>query len=168
MPEQVRNAPAGANDKGFDSRRLTVIPAGRHGAWILLQPNSTDSPWPARDQVLQIDDPGLQTFSLFPVDGTPILNAGLLRTGDGWQGHGRIGFQIDGVAHAKARLLLRIEPGRVIASPIRLSLVSPEQFRREDAHWLALATACFSIMAAMAVMALLFAFELRDMAFLYY
>ena len=156
------------NDKSFDADRLTVIPAGKNGAWIQLQPKDAASGWPAGDHVLQIEDPGLQSFSLFPVDDAPVLHAGLLRTGDGWQGHGRIGFPVDGATLAKAPLLLRIEPGRVIASPIRFSLVSAEQFRREDAHWLTLATACFSIMAAMAVMALLFAFELRDMTFIYY
>ncbi|MEO5595638.1 MAG: diguanylate cyclase [Lysobacteraceae bacterium] len=154
--------------KLFDAERLTAIPAGQHGAWIELQPKDGDSSWPAGDQVLVIDDPGLQSFSLFPVDAPPVLNAGLLRSRDGWDGHGRIGFPIDGPSPAKAPLLLRIEPGRVIASPTRFSLVSPQQFRREDARWLALATACFSIMAAMAVMALLFAIELRDMTFVYY
>ena len=51
---------------------------------------------------------------------------------------------------------------------MRFALVSPDEFRREDARWLALATACFAIMAAMAVMALLFAIELRDITFVYY
>lgn len=170
----VRNAPAAANAKAFDADRLTVIPAGKTGAWIRLVPEAIDvSRHPADDhrsddRILQIEDPGLQIFSLFPEGRAAVLNAGLLRSGAGWQGHGRLGFPIDGAELAKSPLVLRMEPGRVIASPIRFSVVSPEQFRLQDARWLALATACFSIMAAMAVMALLFAIELRDMTFVYY
>jgi diguanylate cyclase (GGDEF)-like protein len=124
--------------------------------------------WPAGDWVLQVKDPGLQTISLFPAQGRAVLHAGVLQPRVGWQGHGRIGFLLDQAARGDVPLLLRVEPGRVIAAPMRFSFVSPAEFSREDAHWLALASACFAVMAAMAIMALLFAVELRDLTFLYY
>lgn len=168
----ARNAPANAAEVGFDPARLNAIPAGAHGAWILLQPKNAMAgaapKWPAGDWVLEVKDPGLESFSLFPAQGPPVLHAGVMEPRNGWQGHGRIGFMLNRAALGDAPLLLRMEPGRVVAVPLRFAFVAPDEFRREDARWLALATACFAIMAAMAVMALLFAIELRDLTFVHY
>ncbi|HTD28783.1 MAG TPA: diguanylate cyclase [Xanthomonadaceae bacterium] len=170
----VRVAAPGSSDVRFDPVRLNAIPAGEHGAWVLLQPANEASgkhlapAWPAGDWILQVRDPGLQSISLFPAQGRPVLNASVLQPRDRWQGHGRIGFLVDRSMLGDAPLLLRVEPGRVVAAPMRFSLVSPEEFSREDSRWLAIATACFAIMAAMAMMALLFAIELRDLTFVYY
>ena len=173
-PETVRIEDAGRSDVAFDPIRLNAIPAGEHGAWILLRPNSAlssdsrVSQWPAGEWVLQVKDPGLQSISLFPAQGPQVSHASVLQPSNGLQGHGRIAFLLDRAALGESPLLLRMEPGRVVPAPLRFSLVSPQEFSREDARWLALATACFAIMAAMAVMALLFAIELRDITFLYY
>ncbi|HTA65891.1 MAG TPA: diguanylate cyclase, partial [Xanthomonadaceae bacterium] len=174
--DSVRSAAVDAGDTRFDPAQLTVIPAGAHGAWIRLRRSDADAEnaaSPAADWVLQVEDPGLQSISLFPAQGPPVLKANLLQPHEGWQGHGRIGFALDRgeadrVASGGSPLLLRMEPGRLVASPVRFSLVSTAEFQREDARWLALATACFAIMAAMAIMALLFALELRDIAFVWY
>ena len=167
--DSVRIAPASAADRRFDPARLNVIPAGAHGAWIWLQPmDAVAATAPAGDWVLQVLDPGLQSISLFPAQGQPVLNANVLHPRDAWQGHGRIGFLLNHATLNHSSLLLRMEPGRLVTSPVRFSLVSAMEFRRQDAGWLALATACFAIMAAMAVMALLFAIQLRDIAFVYY
>ena len=174
--DSVRSAAVDASDTRFDPSQLNVIPAGAHGAWIRLQrsaPGSESAGAPAVDWVLQVEDPGLQSISLFPAQGPPVLRANVLQPDEGWQGHGRIGFALDRgeadrVASGGSPLLLRMEPGRLVASPVRFSLVTAAEFQREDARWLALATACFAIMAAMAIMALLFALELRDIAFVWY
>ena len=173
--DSIRAAPATPADKGFDPAQLNAIPAGAHGAWVRLQPMSAlgSDAGSAGDWVLQVQDPGMQSVSLFPEQGQPVLRANLLDPQDAWQGHGRIAFALDHTAQDHAALggspvLLRVEPGRLVASPLRFSLVSAAQFQREDARWLALATACFAIMAAMAVMALLFAIQLRDITFVYY
>ncbi|HEV2608530.1 MAG TPA: diguanylate cyclase [Xanthomonadaceae bacterium] len=173
-PAVVRSAMPGLSSALFDPARLNAIPAGVHGAWVLLRPTSdaTGSPaasrWPAGDWVLQVENPGLQVVSLFPARGPPVLKASLMQPRSGWQGHGRLAFLVNREALGDAPLLLRMEPGRVIAPPLRFSLVSAAEFYREDARWLAMATACLSIMAAMAVMALLFAIELRDVTFVHY
>ncbi len=168
----VRNAPADAADVHFDPARLNAIPAGEYGTWIRLTPmgdaTGAAPKWPTGDWMLEIRDPGLQPISLFPAQGEPVLHASVMQPRSGWQGHGRIGFVLDHAALGDGPLLLRIEPGRVVAAPLRFAFVSPEEFRRDDARWLALAAACFAIMAAMAVMALLFAIELRDMTFVHY
>ena len=174
--DSLRSAAVDAGDTRFDPAQLTVIPAGEHGAWIRLQragPSHDSASSAATDWVLQVEDPGLQSISLFPAQGPPVLKANVLQPGSGWQGHGRIGFALDHgemerAASGDSPLLLRIEPGRLVASPVRFSLVNTAEFQREDARWLALATACFAIMAAMAIMALLFALELRDIAFVWY
>ncbi|HEY2344961.1 MAG TPA: diguanylate cyclase [Xanthomonadaceae bacterium] len=168
-PEAIRHVPESAAGTKFDPARLNAIPAGRHGAWVLLWPDAsipattTDDDW-----VLQVADPGLQPVSLFPARAGPVLRADVLQPQRGWLGHGRIGFPLGRDAPAAPPIVLRMEPGRVIAPPLRFSLVSADEFRREEARWLAIATASLAIMAAMAVMALLFALELRDMTFVWY
>jgi diguanylate cyclase (GGDEF)-like protein len=170
----IRSAPVSPAEHRFDPAWLTVIPAGSHGSWIRLQlpadVGAADAANPASNDrwVLVVHDPGLQTFSFFPAHGDPVIGARLLDPRSDWQGHGRIGFLLDEGPGAASMLLLRIDSSRLIASPLRFSLVREADFDREDARWLAMATACFAIMAAMAVMALLFAIELRDIAFLYY
>jgi len=164
----VRDAGPSRSDVAFDPARLNAIATGEHGAWVELRPADAQGAWPEGDWVLQVEEPGLQAASLFPANGTPVPDAGLMRPRKGWQGHGRIGFPVDRATLGDAPLLLRMEPGRVIAPPLRFSLVTAEEFRREDARWLAMATACLAIMAAMAIMALLFAAELRDPTFVWY
>jgi len=178
-PDTIRAAPPGVADKRFDPAILNAIPAGAHGAWIRLQiPDLADAADSANalsddDWMLQVYEPGLQSLSFFPVQSQPVLAARLLDPNPAWQGHGRIGFpldhaMLDRAIHGDATLLLRMEPGRLVSSPVHFSLVHAAEFQREDAGWLAMATACFAIMAAMAVMALLFAIELRDLTFVYY
>jgi diguanylate cyclase (GGDEF)-like protein len=171
-PSAVRIAAPTSTDVAFDPSQLNNLEAGDHGSWVLLRPAGADRSakvaWPVGDWVVQVVDPGLQAVSFFPAHGPPVSNAESLHPRESWQGHGRIGFVLDRDALGDAPILLRLEPGRVIAPPLRFSLVSAAEFRREDARWLAMATACFAIMAAMAVMALLFAAELRDVTFVHY
>ena len=165
--ESVKNG-HGAADTAFDPSHLHAITAGASGAWVWLRPADPARGWPRGRLVLEVKDPGLQAVSAFPPNAPPVQHVDVLTATGLWQGHGRLAFYIDGDTLGDAPILLRMEPGRVIAPPLRFALVTPAEFRREDARWLAIATASLAIMAAMAVMALLFAVELRDITFVWY
>ncbi len=167
-PATVRKLLPGRAGQAFDPERLTVIPAGRHGAWVLLWPEPGSVP-AGRDAVLVIVEPSmLQKVSWFPSHAAPVRDAGLFDASHHWRGHGRIGFTLDAGEASASPLLLRLEPGGNVAPPLRFSLLDAAEFERQDARWLAVASACLAIMLAMAVMALLFAAELRDATFFWY
>lgn len=165
--EAIRALPQASAGERFDPALLHAIPGGRHGAWVLLWPQFS-LPAPADAWVLQVIEPGLQAVSLFPERQPPILGATLFKPGEHWRGHGRLGFLLPSAEVTAAPIVLRIEPGRAIAPPLRFALDDEWRFARNDAQWLAIATASLAVMLAMAVMAVVFAIELRDLAFLWY
>lgn len=163
----VAQLPESRAGQAFDPDRLHVFPREPRGVWILLWPDH-GAVAPGAQSVLTIDEPSLQTVSWFPRDAAPVLGAGLFVPARGWQGHGRIGFVLDAAQVASSPLVLRLEPGHSVAPPLRFSLLDGTAFGQRDARWLAVASACLAIMLAMAVMALLFAAELREIAFVWY
>lgn len=165
--EAIRALPEASAGEAFDPSRLHAIPAGAHGAWVTLWPQAPVA-GDGEGWVVQVIDSGLQAVSYFPADAAPVLAANALAARQHWRGHGRIGFALPAGALAQPPIVLRIEPGRAIAPPLRFALDDGATFARDDARWLAIATASLAIMLAMAVMALLFALELRDPAFLWY
>lgn len=149
----------------FEPSMLTVIPRSGRGTWVLLTPAA--GIWPTAEWALQVHDPGLQTVSYFPADG-PAQRASLLRPDpSAWPGYGRIAFRI-WLREAHAPVLLRFEATDALASPVHFSVVSAAKFHRQDGRWLAFASASLAVMLAMAIMALVFAVELRDLTFVYY
>jgi diguanylate cyclase (GGDEF)-like protein len=163
-PDQVLRA-GNAGFTAFDPSRLTVVPHSRGPGWIKLTP--ADDAWPPGEWVVQIHDPGLQTLSFFPKD-EPVQRASLLDPApDNWPGYGRIAFHFH-PRNAREAVLLRVEATDALASPLHFSVVPAAQFQREDGRWVAFVSACFAVMLAMVVMALVFALELRDLTFVYY
>jgi diguanylate cyclase (GGDEF)-like protein len=165
---QADESPASVADTGltaFDPTVLTVIPHSAGAAWVVLRP--AGGSWPAGELALQVHDPGLQTISFFP-DEAPARRASMLKPDpNGWPGYGRIAFRFQPrEPHAPA--LLRFEATDALASPVHFSVVPAAHFQRQDGRWVAFASACFAVMLAMAIMALVFAVELRDLTFVYY
>lgn len=165
-PAAMRAVPEHAAGTRFDPARLSLMPVTGNGTWVWLWVEApaagANGPW-----VLQVPESGLLQVVYFPSDGTAATAARLLAPDGSWRGHGSLGFPIAQV-DASAPLLLRLEPGSGIAPPLRFTLHGADAFAREDARWLAVASASLAIMAAMALMALLFAVELRDAAFVWY
>jgi diguanylate cyclase (GGDEF)-like protein len=65
-------------------------------------------------------------------------------------------------------ILLKLEPSGALAAPVSFHMEPMAQYLSRDAFWLVLASACFSIMLTMALMALCFSLMLRDSAFTWY
>ncbi|MFC7302288.1 diguanylate cyclase [Cognatiluteimonas weifangensis] len=150
----------------FDPVRLQTFAAGEAGSWVLLWPAQGD--WPAPPFVLQARGAGLQTLRFHPPGG-PARSARATRVDPrAWPGHGRLVFPV-AVAPAPGQpLRLHVDSRGVIAAPMTFAVLPPAAYLRADARWLAFASACLAIMAAMGLMALFFALRLRDPTFVHY
>ncbi len=136
-------------------------------SWVLLRPQG--GTWPDTPWVLGVMDAGLQTITLHVPGRTDAPKARLGHRDSGtWPGHGRIAFVIDAPIAAGEALLLHVDARGVIASSLRFVAQPAADFVKDDAAWLALASASLAVMLAMATMALCFALRLRDATFLYY
>lgn len=150
--------------KPFNPLLLERFPRNALGSWVVLQPNAAGSEdeeriltiYPAPlGSVTMYDDQGhAHTLAMDNVDGA-------------LHGHGRLAFQLPDDETLQP-ILLRFEPSGTLAAPERFALQNLDDYLREDATWLAFASACFAIMMAMAVMALCFAIMLRDVTFAWY
>jgi diguanylate cyclase (GGDEF)-like protein len=85
-----------------------------------------------------------------------------------WPCHGCLAFRIDTAPPGAEPLRLRVDAAGVIPSSMAFSLQTVADYQRRDAARLAIASACLSTMAAMAVIALFFGLRLRDIAFVWY
>jgi diguanylate cyclase (GGDEF)-like protein len=151
----------------FDPAQLQVFRGGEHGSWVLLWPARES--WPPAPWVLEVMSPGLQTLSLYALASEPPRRARLnAPAADAWAGHGRIAFPVE-VAPADSKpLRLHVDASGVIPSTMSFAVVPVVEHLRADARWLAFASACLAVMAAMAVIALFFALRLLDPTFVYY
>jgi len=158
------------NDPGlasFDPARLNAFDGGEYGSWILLWP--AEGRWPSSPWVFEVGSPGLQTVTFYGTDRVAPRVAQLMRPADGdWPCHGCLAFPIEQAPPDNEPLRLHIDARGVIASTMTFSVLSVSAYQRADGLRLALASACLSIMLAMAVIALFFGFRLRDVTFLYY
>lgn len=151
----------------FDPTRLKTFATGAAGSWVLLWP--TDGHWPAAPWVLEVKGPGLQTVEFDPPGAAPPRRAQLVRSETQvWPGHGRLAFPIDTAPAAGEPLRLHVDARGVIPAAVTFAVRPVVDYLRADARWLAFASACLTVMAAMAMMALLFALRLRDVTFAYY
>lgn len=166
--EQVRSV--GRSDprlQRFEPTRLKAFGGGEAGSWVLLWP--AQAPWPPAPWVLVVTAPGLQTVSFYPPGSAPPRRAQLMRSDlQTWPGHGRLAFPVDTAPADGEPLRLHVDARGVIPATMTFSVRPVAEHLRNDARWLALASACLAIMAAMAVVALFFALRLRDATFLYY
>lgn len=151
----------------FDPTRLHTFAAGEAGSWILLWPMQRG--WPAAPWVLEVKSPGLQTLTFYPPGAQPVRSARLMYPdAQAWPGHGRLAFPVDATPAAGEPLRLHVDARGVIPAVMTFAVRPVAEHLRVDARWLAFASACLAIMAAMAVVALFFALRLRDATFLYY
>jgi len=151
----------------FDPARTRVFPHSEHGTWVFLWP--AQGRWPPAPWVLEVRSPGLQKVRFYPPDAGAPRTAQLMQPdANAWPGHGRLVFPI-GVTPADGEpLRLHVDSTGVIPAPMSFSAMPVAEHLRADALWLAFASACLSIMAATAMVALFFAMRLRDPAFVYY
>lgn len=149
----------------FDPARLHTFAAPTGIRWVLLQP--AHDGWPSPPWVLEAIGPGLQRVALF-ADAGIVDESWIGSAARPWPGHGRLSFAIGDELPRATPLLLRLDADGVIPSALRFAARSVPDHLRADARWLARASACLAIMAAMAVVAVFFGLRLRDPAFLLY
>lgn len=152
--------------QAFDPALFTHFAAHGDEAWVVLRPRDR---WPQTPWMLGIANAGLQTLTLHVPGRAGTATARIGQRGPGtWPAHGRLAFFFDAPLPPDAPLVLRVDARGVIASPPRFMAQTATDFARSDAAWLAIASASFAVMLAMAAMALCFALRLRDATFLYY
>lgn len=148
----------------FDPALLLRLPQDPAGSWVVIDPQP---PWVEEDRVLSLYPAPLGPVTLYDHNGRSVSLAP-----DDFQatvhGHGRLAFVLGRQLPASTPLLLRFEPSARVAAPVSFRLQDWSGYLRTDARWLAVATACFAVMLAMALMALAFALMLRDMTFAWY
>ena len=150
--------------KPFDPALLQRFPRSAQGSWVVLQPEAAG---PGEQRVLSIYPAPLGAVTLYGEQGL-VHTYAMDDFSDAFHGHGRLALRLDS-SHANAQaILLKLEPSGTLAAPERFKLQNIDEFLLEDSSWLTFATACFAVMAAMALMALCFAIMLRDMTFAWY
>ena len=166
-----RDTPASALDafrqgafKPFNPSLLKRFPRDALGSWVVLQPSAADI---GEERVLSIYPAPPGAVTLYE-DQNHAHTLAMDDFGSALHGHGRLAFRLPGGQGAQQPILLKFEPSGTLAAPERFELQSFNDYLREDAYWLAFATACFAIMVAMALMALCFAIMLRDVTFAWY
>jgi diguanylate cyclase (GGDEF)-like protein len=147
--------------KRFNPALLQRFPRNDRGSWVVLQPETAAS---GEARVLTIYPAPMGKVTLHAPDGS-VHSYAMDDLGAGLHGHGRLAFRLDA---GPDPILLKLEPSGSLAAPERFAVEDMDDFLREDSNWLAFATACFAIMAAMALMALCFAIMLRDVTFAWY
>jgi diguanylate cyclase (GGDEF)-like protein len=135
---------------------------------VVLQILPSDGIWPAPPQVLQVKNSGLQWLSL-ERGGEAGARVRALNPQPGVNhGHGDVAFLLRELPPNGQPLRLHVDARGVLASPMAVRLLEADAYAAQDAKWLSFASAMLAVMLAMAVMALVFAFYLRDPTFLWY
>lgn len=150
----------------FDPAQLNTFAAPVGTRWVVLRP--VQGEWPRSPFVLEVIGPGLQRVALYGADGAMLDESWIGNDTRSWPGHGRLSFLVDAPLEASTPLRLRLDASHVIPAALHFAARDIPEHLRADARWLALATACLAIMAAMALVAVFFGVRLRDPAFLHY
>lgn len=162
---QIQAAPEALPFTAFDAQRLQVFPRQPFGAWLRLRPAAGE--WPATALILSLPASPFGTFSLFDAQGRRLAQRSLdTAPSAALPAHGRLAFALP--TPLEGALLLRLEPADVLSGPLSPRVQPLADYLRDDAAWLSLASACLAAMLVTALMALLFAAHLRDLAFAYY
>jgi len=138
----------------FDPTQLIRLPA--EGSWLVL---TAEPPWVGSERQLSIYPPTAGDVRLYDADG-----AGRIPPSDS---HGRLSFRLDADVPASQPMLLRFAPFDA-SIPVSFTLQDRDEYERDDAHRLALASACLATMLAMALMAAYFALVLSDRTLIWY
>ncbi|TBR39713.1 MULTISPECIES: GGDEF domain-containing protein [Dyella] len=162
-PDRVLEAYRRNELNSFDPNLLHQVPRAGLGTWVVIQPQA---PLLREERVLSITPPPLSSVSLYRADGS-VETLALDDFSAPAHGHGRLSFRLTDDQPANAAVLLKFEPA-LSAAPVRFELQSWSDYLHSDARWLVFSSACFAIMAAMALMALCLALMLRDATFGWY
>jgi diguanylate cyclase (GGDEF)-like protein len=149
--------------RNFDPSLLQRFPLGGKGSWVVIAPQP---PWDNEERVLTIYPPPLGTVSVVTANGIQPL--ALDDFSEILHGHGRLAWRLPAAQRASAPILLRFEPSPTLSGPVRFQVQPWSEYQRQDASWLAFASACFAVMLAMVLMALCFAIMLRDVTYAWY
>ncbi len=164
-PQQVVQEFATGQLAGFDPALPTQFVAGSEGAWIVLAPQP---PFDNRDRVLAIFPPPWSDVTPYAADGRPLATLSITDANQELPAHGRLAWRLPADQAGSTPLLLKLGPTTVRSAPMQFALEPMSAYLQGDAAWLVLATACFSIMLAMVLIALCFALMLRDTAQAWY
>ena len=146
--------------------RNRVLSSAEPRATLLIRPQSGD--WPRGEWVLQLRLSPLHRVQLEVGEQRSPWTRGLDPQPGLHAGHGDVAFELAELPSGDAPLRVHLDASGVLASTLALRLLPAEQYRMQDAAWLAYAGATLAVMVAMALMALLFAAYLRDSSFLWY
>jgi diguanylate cyclase (GGDEF)-like protein len=149
--------------KSFDPSLLQRFPNARLGSWVVIAPQP---PWNNDERVLTIYPPTLGTVTVYGSDGRQSL--ALDDFSEPEHGHGRLAWRVPATQAASAPILLKFEPSTNLSAPVRFQLQSWSAYVQQDAQWLVFASASFAVMLAMVLMALCFAWMLRDVTYAWY
>ncbi len=161
---------ADGGERPFDPSRLSRVPRPHDGsADAVARIVPRDGRWPDGVAILALPRPALEIVQ-WRQPGQPFSTAaGLWRVRDGgFSGHDRIGFRITHWPPDGVPIELRFAAQQAIAGTVTIAIQDVDEFARADAAWLALASACFAVMLTMALMAVFFAWKLRESVFLIY
>ncbi|SDD15136.1 GGDEF domain-containing protein [Aquimonas voraii] len=146
--------------------RNRVLSSAAPRATLLIRPQS--GAWPPGDWVLQLRISPLHRVQLEQGEQRSAWTRGLNPQPGLHAGHGDVAFALAELPPGNAPLRVHLDSSGVLASTIALRLLPADEYRAQDAAWLAYAGATLAVMVAMAMMALLFAAYLRDSSFLWY
>lgn len=163
-PTQIIDAFKHGALKSFNPSALQLFPRDARGSWVVLQPVP---PSTGEERVLSIYPAPMGSITLFDEKG-PVRSLALDDFATPLHGHGRLAFRLNVDQGQAEPILLKFEPTSTTAAPEHFELQNLDDYLQQDSNWLTFATACFSVMVAMALMALCFAIMLRDMTFAWY
>lgn len=150
----------------FDPQVLQRMKRNPDGVWLRVRPRGT---WPDGPLVLVLRRVVFGAVELH-VPGT----VGALR-GDiadprttGLSGYGAPVFELPRNLPRSAPLLLHVKPHPTGDPGVTIAVQSLEDYLRDNALWVAFASACLAAMAMMALTAIVFGAILRDRAYLFY
>ncbi len=148
----------------FDPSTPAQFGTAELGSWVVI---AEKPPWDNSERVLAIYPSPWGAVTPY----APNLQAGptlsFTSAAGTLPGHGRLAWRIPAEQAASTPLLLRFDassnnaPARFVVQPL-------VEYLEQDANWLVFASACFSVMLAMVLMALSFALMLRDVAYAWY
>lgn len=163
-PQLVLEAFRRGDLASFDPSALQRFSTQGLGTWVVLQPQP---PFVSEDRMLTVYPLPLSSVTLFDAQGHALTQS-LDDFTPSAQGNGRLAFRLGADVPASAPILLRFEPSAVRTMPVSFQLAPWREYQRNDARWLAFASACFAVMLAMSLMALCLALMLRDGTFAWY
>lgn len=166
------NAVAGPPDAGDDSgfvpfdptvlQRMTRNP---DGLWLRVRPRGT---WPDGPLVLVMRRVAFGAVELH-VPGAAATRADIAEVATtGLSGYGAPAFELPRDLPRTAPLLLHVKPHPTSDPRVTISVQSLEDYLRDNALWVAFASACLAAMAMMGLTAIVFGVVLRDRAYLFY